>query len=163
MNSKTGGGYRLPTEAEWEYAARAGSTTKYFFGNDKSRLCDYANHYNVGNDCFDSVFGRWLSDRVKGTAEVGSYQPDVFGLYDMYGNVREWVQDCWNENYEGAPSDGSGWESGDCSVRVLRGGHWHSKPKNLRSSDRGWAGHAYTLGIGGMLSTTVGFRLARNK
>ena len=120
LNGKAGGDFRLPTEAEWEYAVRAGSSTKYHFGNNESQLCRYGNHADSGTD-----FG-WknesCSDGVgKRTAEVGRYQPNSFGLYDMHGNVSEWVEDCWNDSYAGAPSDGRAWTQGDCSQRVIRG------------------------------------------
>ena len=120
LAEQTGETYRLPTEAEWEYAARAGSTTKYHFGNSDSQLCRYANHA-------DTITGyKWrnksCSDGVgKRTASVGRYQPNSYGLYDMHGNVNEWVQDCWNDSYAGAPSDGRAGHCGDCSRRGLRG------------------------------------------
>ena len=98
LNDKTGGNFRLPTEAEWEYAARAGSTTKFHFGNSESQLCRYGNHADTSTD-FDWR-NKSCSDGVgKRTAAVGRYQPNSYGLYDMYGNVYEWVQDCWNKNY----------------------------------------------------------------
>ena len=135
LSSETGMRYRLPSEAEWEYAARSGSTAKYHFGNDESQLCRYANHADRSTDfswrnesCSDGVGER--------TAEVGSYQPNSFGLYDMHGNVYEWVQDCLNDSYVGAPSDGSAWTSGDCAVRVLRDGSWGDDPGHLRSAYR---------------------------
>ena len=128
LSAQTGERYRLPSEAEWEYAARAGSTTEYHFGNDESQLCRYANHadtstdYNWRNtDCSDGVGKR--------TATVGSYQPNGFGLHDMHGNLWEWVQDCWNDSYQGAPTDGSAWTSGNCEKRVLRGGSWYNLPR----------------------------------
>ena len=135
LSTKLGERYRLPSNAEWEYAARSGSVTKYHFGNRKSQLCRYANHadrsteYDWRNkDCSDGVGGK--------TATVGSYQPNGFGLYDMHGNVWEWVQDCWNDNYNGAPTDGSAWESGGCSKRAYRGGSWGSGARRCRSAIR---------------------------
>ncbi len=123
LSEQTGQRYRLPTEAEWEYAARAGSVTAYSWGNEIGRnlaSCD---------GCGDqSDYGQ--------PVPVGSFGPNPWGLYDMHGNVREWVQDCWNGYYHGAPTDGSAWESGDCSRRVLRGGSWFASPRNLRSADR---------------------------
>ena len=125
LSAQTGESYRLPSEAEWEYAARAGSTTKYSWGNyigDNRANCD-------------GCGSRW-DDRQ--TAPVGSFRANRWGLHDMHGNVWEWVQDCWNDNYRGAPDDGSAWESGNCSWRVLRGGSWDdSGPRDLRSADRG--------------------------
>ena len=127
LSSQTGENYRLPSEAEWEYAARAGSTTKYSWGNAIG-----VNRANC-NDC-----GSQWDD--KKTAPVGSFSANRWGVHDMHGNVLEWVQDCWNSNYRGAPTDGSAWESeaGDCGMkrifgmmmpkagRVLRGGSWGS-------------------------------------
>ena len=135
LNDKTGGKFRLPTEAEWEYAARAGSTTKYHFGNSESQLCRYANHADDSTDYSDR--NKFCSDGVgRRTAEVGRYQPNSFGLYDMHGNVREWVQDCYNDSYVGAPSDGKDWTGGDCNERVYRSGSWSGPPKLQTSSHR---------------------------
>jgi formylglycine-generating enzyme required for sulfatase activity len=99
--------YRLPSEAEWEYACRAGTMTKYCFGADKSKLEDYA--WYVGNS----------KDKLY---PVGQKKPNPWGLYDIHGNVYEWVQDRWHKNYNGAPCDGSAWTDGDSSDRVARGG-----------------------------------------
>ncbi len=153
LSSGTGMRYRLPSEAEWEYAARSGSTTKYHFGDDESQLCQYANHEDGSTglpwrnvSCLDGIGER--------TAEVGSYQPNSFGLHDMHGNVWEWVQDCWNESYAGAPSDGSAWTSGDCGSRVLRGGSWNSDPWYLRAALR-------LRGTSNSRSYVIGFRVAQ--
>ena len=115
---KTGKKYRLPFEAEWEYAVRAGTTTQYFWGDNIKESNNY-----VGNSS-------------KQTHPVGLNKPNQFGLYDMMGNVWEWTQDCWNQNYSGAPTDGSAWTSGDCSLRVLRGGSSGYFPLNLHTSYR---------------------------
>ena len=123
LNDKMGGNYRLPSEAEWEYAARAGSTTKYSWGNDFG-----SNRANCAN------YG--CGDRYENTAPVGSFPANAWSLHDMHGNVYEWVQDCWNGSYNGAPSDGSAWLSGNCSLRVIRGGSWNDVPANLRSANR---------------------------
>ena len=155
LNSKTDGKFRLPTEAEWEYAARAGSTTKYHFGNSESQLCHYANHADDSTDYSDR--NKSCSDGIgKRTATVGRYQPNNYGLYDMHGNVWEWVQDCWNDNYLGAPSDGSAWTSGNCGKRVRRGSAWRLKPRNLRSATRSKSDHSAS-------GSLVGFRLAQEK
>ncbi len=124
LNEKTGGNYRLPTEAEWEYAARAGTTTEYSWGDDIG-----SNRANCPNDsCGDS----W-----EYTAPVGSFPANAWGLHDMHGNVWEWVQDCLNDSYDGAPTDGSAWASGNCRLRMCRGGSWssgflHSAYRNVK-------------------------------
>ena len=136
LSRKTGQGYRLLSESEWEYVARAGTTTEFHFGNDISR--SQANYgWNEGK-----------------TVSVGSYPANRFGLHDVHGNVREWVEDCWNDNYRGAPSDGSAWESGDCSLRVLRGGFWSSPLEFARSAVRG------RLDTGNR-NDLIGFRVAK--
>ena len=141
LNKTTGKRYRLPTEAEWEYAARAGSETKYSWGNSIGR--------NKAN-C-DGCGSRWDDSK---TAPVASFATNGFGLYDMHGNVWEWTQDCWNSSYRGAPSDGSAWLSGNCSRRVLRGGSWGFYPDNLRSANRDYNSTGFRSG-------NRGFRLAR--
>ena len=141
LNKKTGTQYRLPTEAEWEYATRAGSETKYSWGN------------GIGNNkanC-DGCGSRWDDSQ---TAPVGSFAANAFGLYDMHGNVWEWTQDCWNGSYQGAPSDGTAWLSGNCDWRVLRGGSWLSNPNYLRSAYRFYKNAVIRYDI-------FGFRLAR--
>ena len=154
LNSKTSGGYRLPSEAEWEYAARAGGATKYHFGNDESQLCRYANHADASTDsdwrnetCDDGV--------SEGTAEVGRYQPNEFGLYDMHGNVSELVEDPWHANYEGAPIDGSVWDAGSCGTNVIRGGSWNNRSYILRSAFRFCVTHS-------SFGPVLGFRLAQD-
>lgn len=134
LNQVTGNHYRLPSEAEWEYAARAGSTTKYAWGNVASH--EYANYGGYGA----RVKGRWVKgkDRWVNTSPVKSFSANQFGLYDMQGNVWEWVQDCWNDSYQGAPSNGTAWISGDCSNRLLRGGGWNHHPHFQRSANRSW-------------------------
>ena len=140
LNAKTGHNYRLPSEAEWEYAARAGSQTDYSFGDDPNQLNRFAwfagNSYNT-------------------THPAGEKIANQFGLHDMHGNVWEWTQDCWNGNYAGAPADGSAWTAGDCSLRVLRGGSWGINPQFLRAAKRG-----------GSTTTNrdnfIGFRVARS-
>lgn len=115
--------YRLPTEAEWEYAARANSSTRYWWGNDPSLV--YANCKGCG--------GEWNRDAP---AKAGSYPPNPFGTHDMNGSVWEWVNDCWHSNYKGAPNDGRSWETPDCQQRVLRGGSWRDDPKLVSSFSR---------------------------
>ena len=125
LSQQTAQQYRLPTEAEWEYAARAGTETKYWWGNEIG-----SNQENCDNDdCGDSF---------EYTAPVGSFAANPYGLYDTMGNVWEWVADNWHENYEGAPTDESVWEGGNESRRVLRGGSWNSFPTIARSTNRNW-------------------------
>tara|TARA_Y100000588_G_C14219750_1_gene910484 strand:+ start:136 stop:1182 length:1047 start_codon:yes stop_codon:yes gene_type:complete len=138
LSRKTGHAYRLPSEAEWEYAARAGTTTPYHFGNTiSSSQANYDTSDNEGK-----------------TVPVGSYPANAFGLHDVHGNVYEWAEDCWNESYAGAPSDTNVWKVGDCSRRVLRGGSWYDLPRSVRSADR----------IGSDLegrASSAGFRIVR--
>jgi formylglycine-generating enzyme required for sulfatase activity len=122
LSMLTGQDYRLLSEAEWEYAARAGTTTPWSSGDDEAALDDYAwSHKNSDNR----------------THPVGQKKPNAFGLHDMHGNVWEWVEDCYHLNYNGAPADGKPWTEGaDCSVRVVRGGSWYYYPQLLRSAIR---------------------------
>lgn len=137
LRLRTGQSYRLLSEAEWEYAGRAGTDTWYPFGNAID-----AEKANYGNN----------QDR---TAEVGSYPPNAFGLYDMTGNVAQWVADCHHDDYVGAPVDGSAWMSGDCKLRNVRGGGWSLKGWSVRVAQR----------IGdppAQRNTHLGFRVARD-
>ena len=135
-------GGRLPTEAEWEYACRAGTATQFHWGDDEVKAADYA----------------WYGeDWEKGsTHAVGEKLPNPWGLYDMTGNVWEWGQDIWHENYQGAPTNGSAWETGgEKARRVIRGGSWILDPDNLRSANRYGINTDYR-------DFNIGFRLAQD-
>jgi formylglycine-generating enzyme required for sulfatase activity len=123
ISSKTGAKYRLPTEAEWEYVSRAGTTTSYWWGA--------ANKPGQANcrDCGGQANGQ-------STTKVAAFPPNAYGLYDTSGNVAEWVEDCWNPNYRSATSDGSAVTTGQCRLRVLRGGSYENMSKYIRSSSR---------------------------
>ena len=146
LSAQTGVDYRLPSEAEWEYAARAGSSARFYSGDDLSLLCRYENHPDMslkepGKKGESRARLGWYnlacSDGLgEGTAAVGSYQPNAFGVYDIVGNVSEWVQDCVNNSYRGAPRDGSAWLSGNCSSRLVRGGDWGGIFHYMRISER---------------------------
>ena len=148
LNSRTDGGYRLPSEAEWEYAARATTQSEFNTGD-----CISSTQAN-----FDSTV--WFEDcavenvHLRETAAVKSYPSNQWELFDVHGNVWEWTEDCWNETYRDAPDDGSAWITGECDLRVLRGGGWDDRPVNLRSANRFWSDRVFD-------DINVGFRLAR--
>ena len=144
LSVRTGERFRLPSEAEWEYAARAGSTTEYSWGHDISE--------SRANYCTKRCGHWWYPTNA--AEPVGSFPANAWGLHDMHGNVWEWVQDCWHYGYAGAPRDGSAWISGgDCDLRMLRGGSSLSEAWNLRSAYRGWHLTVYR-------KRDIGFRLA---
>jgi formylglycine-generating enzyme required for sulfatase activity len=137
-----GNDYHLLTEAEWEYAARAGTTSRYSWGDDPGK--DNANCSSCGS--------QW--DR-KQSAPVGSFKSNALGLYDMHGNVWEWVEDSWHDNYDGAPTDGSAWlRGGDPSYRVIRGGSWRNDAEFIRAAVRAKRNVNVQF-------DTLGFRVAR--
>ena len=141
LSRMTGKAYRLLSESEWEYAARAGSTTTFYWGDAIGK------ENGNCNGCGSQWDGRQ-------TSPVGSFKPNAFGLYDMAGNVWQWVQDCYHDNYRGAPTDGSARITGDCSRRVMRGGAWLNIPQDLRSAYR----NSNPPGDRGYI---VGFRVGR--
>jgi formylglycine-generating enzyme required for sulfatase activity len=141
----TGKPYRLLSEAEWEYAAQAGTQTAYSWGNEVGK----------GNANCSGCGSRWDN---KQTAPVGSFASNQFGLYDMHGNVWEWVEDCVHDNYQGAPEDGSAWiAGGDCAIRVIRGGGWNNPPQLLHAVYR----LRTTLNSSHFRNYTLGFRVGR--
>ena len=155
LSRETGEAYRLLSESEWEYVARAGTVTRYWWGDGSSSQCRYANGADMSAKKHNS--GWTVADCDDGyyqTSPVGSFGGNSFGLHDVHGNVWEWVQDCWNDSYAGAPGDGSAWEIGECSRRVLRGGSWNNDPGFLRAAIR------YRVGTGVRFSND-GFRVAR--
>jgi formylglycine-generating enzyme required for sulfatase activity len=141
LSKMAGKPYRLLTEAEWEYAARAGTTTAYYWGDEIGK-----NNANC-NGCGSQWDGRH-------TAPVGSFAPNAFGLYDMAGNVWQWVEDCYHDNYNGAPADGSAWQAGDCKSSVVRGGSWDEDPQLLRLAGR-------NRGSSSLRDDGLGFRVGR--
>jgi formylglycine-generating enzyme required for sulfatase activity len=157
LSRKTGKTYRLLTEAEWEYAARAGTTTRFYFGDNESAVCGYGNGADQSVKRTVPGASGWqvapCNDGFAYTAPVGSFAPNGFGLYDMHGNVWEWIEDCGNGNYIGAPADGSAWMSGDCGSRILRGGAWPMNPSLLRL--------AYRYKANGDPGDAAGIRIAR--
>jgi len=141
LSSQMGERYRLPSESEWEYVARAGTETAYSWGD--SIGVNRANCNGCGS--------QWDGEK---TAPVGSFEANAWGVYDMHGNVQEWVQDCYNYSYRGAPSDGSAWEPAeDCRDHVKRGGLWYDAPGDLRSASRD---------KGFIRFSGTGFRVARS-
>lgn len=156
LTERAGKPYRLPSEAEWEYAARAGSTTPWFWGEDSRQACEFG---NVGDQSLKEEHPDWplhaCNDGYPKTAPVGTFGPNRFGLHDVAGNVWEWVEDCYNPSYEGAPADGRAWLTGDCVRRLDRGGGWYNKPTSVRSALR-YAGESPER-----QNNTLGFRVAR--
>jgi formylglycine-generating enzyme required for sulfatase activity len=130
LSKLTGREYRLPSEAEWEYACRAGTTTPFYFGET---ITGKLANYNASNTYADEPNGEYRKE----TTPVGQFPPNAFGLYDMHGNVWEWCADTWHDNYDGAPRDGSVWTKNENDNRSpLRGGSWYLSPNVCRSAFR---------------------------
>ncbi len=145
LSKQTGKEYRLPSEAEWEYAARAGTTTPFHFGETiTTDLANYDGNYTYANES--------QGEYREQTTPVGSFSPNAFGLYDMHGQVWEWCQDNWHDNYEGAPKDGSPWLSGFSSTKIMRGGSWAYNPGVCRSACRFYLAR-------GFYDVDIGFRV----
>jgi formylglycine-generating enzyme required for sulfatase activity len=142
LSAKTGHTYRLLSEAEWEYAARAGTKTAFFWGDKELQGVE---------DCSRCGTAWWGGKR---TAPAGSFKPNAFGLYDMSGNVWQWVADCYQDNYAHTPANGQPSLTGDCDYRVLRGGSWFGRARYTRSANR-------DRDLGALRFSTDGFRVAR--
>jgi formylglycine-generating enzyme required for sulfatase activity len=164
LTKLTGKAYRLPSETEWEYAARGGTTTPRYFGDRDSDedtvlsvACDYANVYDASSVTelpFPYPHAR-CSDGHTYTAPVGSFKPNAFDLYDVIGNVREWLRDCYTGSYVGRAPDGRAWEwAGGCELRGVRGGSWATRPAESRAAARGAEPQ-------GLRQADLGFRVAR--
>ncbi len=155
LSKKAGKTYRLLSESEWEYAARAGTTGAHPWGEDEAAVCRAANGADLSLK--EKLPRQARADCTDGhamTALVGSFPPNAFGLHDMLGNAWEWVQDCYVANYDGAPADGAARSDGDCHIRGIRGDSWGNEPKVMRA--------AYRYGDQPLFrSVGVGFRVAR--
>ncbi len=147
LSQKTGKNYGLPSESQWEYACRAGTTTPFYFGETiTSELVNFNGYYPYAY----APTGKYRKE----TTDVGSFSPNAFGLYDMHGNVWEWCADDWHNNYKSAPIDGSAWETGgNSNFSPLRGGSWYGTPDNCRSAFRG----SYTWRV--LHNFNIGFRV----
>lgn len=140
LSRTTGKTYRLPSEAEWEYAARAGAQTTFYWGGSHNEACGYGNFADLTyaaaekNVPASDIFP--CTDGYARTSPVGRFKPNAFGLHDMLGNAWEWTADCFNRKYSGAPTDGRAWLTGGCTLRVQRGGSWYDAPWSARAATR---------------------------
>jgi formylglycine-generating enzyme required for sulfatase activity len=160
LSKKAGKAYRLLSEAEWEYAARAGSQSTRFWGATADRACEFENGADAAlarqkPEGWKDEWGLHACDDGQArTAAVGAFRPNAFGLHDVLGNVSEWVEDCYHTSYAGAPTDGRAWTTADCPRRVIRGGNWSHSRAGVRSANRN--GDPPSLH-----NMIVGFRVAR--
>ncbi len=155
LSKKTGHAYRLATEAEYEYAERAGSTTPWWWGADPDAMCAFANGSDQDTKArFPQLKAANCHDGYAFTAPVGKFKPNAFGLYDMAGQAWSMLADCWNDTYAGAPTDGSAMTGGDCGRRAMRSGSWNNDPASVRSARRSKNGVIDRRGDG------IGFRVA---
>ena len=158
LAQRLGQPYRLPSEAEWEYATRAGTTARRPWGDSPSEACVYE---NVGDAALQKSFSvsqspvHACADGFTNTAPSGRFKPNAFGLYDTLGNVSEWTQDCWNATFTGAPGNARPWLTEGCEGRVVRGGSWSFGPRGVRSAYRGWEPVDSRNGL-------IGFRVAKS-
>ena len=145
LSEITGKRYRLPTEAEWEYAARAGVGMTSHWSDEALQASDYCQLFNGYDDTASKAASFQIvpleqrlqcTDKNAGAAKVGTFSPNPFGLHDMLGNIEEWTQDCQNLDYSGAPTDGSAWETGNCRYRMSRGGAWAHGFERIRMAGR---------------------------
>lgn len=165
LAKETGKSYRLPSEAEWEYVHRAGSDARYFFGNDESVACRYANladrsaeaavRRDFGLESKEHVGVIPCDDQAGYASIVGMYEPNAFGVHDTLGNISEFVQDCYFETYEGAPTDGSARGNAQCEAHVIRGTSWHHR--GAHASTRSWSPVQPEF-----IGATAGFRVAED-
>ncbi len=159
LREKTGSNYRLPSEAEWEYAARGGETSRQLWGDDVARSCEYANLRTElrPSDKVPEGYEPECTDDYRLPSPVGSFAPNGFGIHDVIGNVWEWVADCSHENYEGAPEDGSAWiDGGNCDLAMMRGGAYGGRPSRYSLAIR--AGRPRQGNV-----VAVGFRVAKGQ
>ncbi|MDJ0796110.1 MAG: formylglycine-generating enzyme family protein [Calothrix sp. MO_167.B12] len=159
LSQRTGHTYRLPSEAEWEYACRAGTNTPFYFG--ETITTDLANYRGADWDYEGRIYPGNYGQGPKGkcrrqTTPVGIFPPNAFGLYDIHGNVWEWCQDTWHINYNGAPMNGSAWINNGNNYRVLRGGSWVNNPEVCRSANRDWINPDYVNNVVGLRVVCVG-------